>query len=110
MRSSTAIASTILNFVVLAKPSAAFSPASTPFIRSSAKLNYRSIHHGPDVEPLTEAERLGAEYTKMNKEFITNYGPGVLDGLSDNDSQFDGGDSEMGLTGDGVIGLQKLGR
>lgn len=46
----------------------------------------------------------------MSKDLITNYGPGVLDGFSDNDDQFDGGDSEMGLTGDGSIGLKKVGR
>ena len=46
----------------------------------------------------------------MSKDLITNYGPGVLDGFADIDNQFDGGDSEMGLTGDGTIGLQKVGR
>lgn len=46
----------------------------------------------------------------MSKDLITNYGPGVLDGFTDIDDQFDGGDSEMGLTGDGTIGLQKVGR
>lgn len=108
MPSSTVVASSALYFVLLAQPSAAFTPASNSYTRSSIKLNYRSIHHGPDVEPLTESERLGAY--KMNKSLITNFGPGVLDGLVDNDNQFDGGDSEMGLTGDGAIGLQQFGR
>ena len=67
-------------------------------------------HHGPDVEPLTEEEKLGPAYTKMNKELINNFGPGVFDGFADVNDQFDGGDSEMGLTGDGTVGLKKLGR
>jgi len=78
--------------------------------RVRSPLFYRSIHHGPDVEPLTEEEKLGPDYTKMNKEFINNFGPGVFDGFADVNDQFDGGDSEMGLTGDGTVGLKKLGR
>jgi len=78
--------------------------------RVHSPLFYRSIHHGPDVEPLTEEERLGPDYTKMNKELINNFGPGVFDGFADVNDQFDGGDSEMGLTGDGTVGLKKLGR
>lgn len=53
---------------------------------------------------------MGADYTKMNKELINNFGPGVFDGFADVNDQFDGGDSEMGLTGDGTVGLKKLGR
>jgi hypothetical protein len=110
MSSSTAtILSSALYFVIFAQPSTyAFAPQSNSLSRTTS-LRYRSIHHGPDVQPLTEAERLGAEYTKMNKDLIINYGPGMFDGFADSD-QFDGGDSEMGLTGDGTTGLQKLGR
>ncbi len=78
--------------------------------RVHSPLYYRSIHHGPDVEPLTEEEKLGPDYTKMNKQLINNFGPGVFDGFADVNDQFDGGDSEMGLTGDGTVGLKKLGR
>lgn len=46
----------------------------------------------------------------MDKSLIQNYGPGVFDGFADINDQFDGGDSEMGLTGDGTIGMKKLGR
>ena len=53
---------------------------------------------------------MGSDYTKMNKELINNIGPGVFDGFADVNDQFDGGDSEMGLTGDGTVGLKKLGR
>jgi hypothetical protein len=107
--STTTILSSALYFVIFAQPSAnAFAPQSNSFSRTTS-LCYRSIHHGPDVQPLTEAEKLGAAYTKMNKDLIINYGPGMFDGFVDND-QFDGGDSEMGLTGDGTTGLRKLGR
>lgn len=111
MPSSILSLSSALSFLLLAETTSAFS--TTRFNSNSIRktnLFYRSIHHGPDVEPLTDVEKYGAEYTKMSKDLITNYGPGVLDGFSDNDDQFDGGDSEMGLTGDGSIGLKKVGR
>jgi hypothetical protein len=80
---------------------------------SQSKLNYRSMHHGPDVEPLTELEKLGASATKLDKDKIQRYGPGDFIQYFDDGSQdvvFDGGDSEMGLSGDGTSGLKKIGR
>jgi hypothetical protein len=78
---------------------------------SSVELKYRSLHHGPDIEPLTDMEKLGQEYTKLSKDKIDRFGPGDFNDFSDFPmDQFDGGDSDMGLSGDGIIGLQKLGR
>jgi len=70
------------------------------------------MYHGPDVEPLTELEKLGASATKMDKDKIQRYGPGDFTQYVDDGSQdiFDGGDSEMGLSGDGSSGLKKIGR
>jgi hypothetical protein len=48
--------------------------------------------------------------TKMSKELLDRFGPGSWEQLNDHDDQFDGGDSEMGLTGDGTLGMRKLGR
>ena len=76
---------------------------------SSIELRYRSLHHGPDIEPASEQE--GYEFTKMSKDKIDRFGPGDFNEFSDFPlDQFDGGDSEMGLSGDGRIGLQKFGR
>lgn len=76
---------------------------------SSTKLNYRSLHHGPDVDPSSIIER---DSTKMEKDKIRHYGPGDFDQYVDHDTSdlFDGGDSEMGLAGDGNLGLRRIGR
>ncbi|KAL7473428.1 hypothetical protein ACHAXS_014035 [Conticribra weissflogii] len=78
---------------------------------SKTALSYRSLHHGPDIEPLTDIEKLGPDYTKLSKDELDRYGPKDLSQFGDFPSdQFDGGDSEMGLAGDGTVGLRKLGR
>ena len=98
----------------------ASSPSANAFViershtRSSlsTQLNYRSLHHGPDVEPLTHIERQGVDFTKMPKDKLDRYGPGSFDQYSDNIASndiFDGGDSEMGLAGDGQNGLRQIG-
>lgn len=92
---------------------AAFSPQRFHGLKPTfqTQLNYRSMYHGPDVEPLTELEKLGASATKMDKDKIQRYGPGDFTQYADDGSQdiFDGGDSEMGLSGDGIL-LKKIGR
>ena len=47
----------------------------------------------------------------MDKDKINNYGPGDFNEYVDHDRTdlFDGGDSEMGIFGDGNNGLQKFG-
>jgi len=76
----------------------------------TTQLNYRSLHHGPDVEPLTDMERLGADFTKMPKDKLDRFGPGNFEQYTDSTSNdFDGGDSESGLVGDGQTGLRKFG-
>ncbi len=104
-------------FLLATSPSpivTAFSAQQFPKLNliSQTHLNYRSMHHGPDVQPLTELEKLGASATKMDKDKIQRYGPGDFHQYTDDGSQdiFDGGDSEMGLSGDGYSGLKKIGR
>ena len=68
----------------------------------------RDNAHRPDVGPLTDVDRLGADATKMDKDQIQHYGPSSLDDYVDTPDTpdlFDGGDSEMGLFGDGQNGL-----
>jgi len=92
----------------------AFSHTSTKSHQtiSSTELKYWSLHHGPDVEPLSDEEKQGAAFTKMDKDKIHQYGPGDFSQYTDHHSSdlFDGGDSEMGLSGDGNSGLRKFGR
>ncbi len=76
----------------------------------STQLSYRSLHHGPDVEPLTDMEKLGVDFTKMPKDKLDRYGPGNFDQYADSTSNdFDGGDSETGVVGDGQSGLRQFG-
>jgi len=86
-------------------------PRNLQQVSSSTQLMYRSLYHGPDVEPLTDAER-SPDFGKMDKDKIHRYGPGDFAQYVDHHSSdlFDGGDSEMGLSGDGNVGLQKFGR
>jgi hypothetical protein len=111
MMTSPAIASFALALVVCpAHFAVAFSHACTkPHSDSSTQLKYRSLHHGPDVDPSSEIER---DFTKMDKDKIIHYGPGDFTHYVDYDSSdlFDGGDSEMGLAGDGNLGLRRFGR
>lgn len=77
---------------------------------STTQLGYRSLHHGPDVEPLTEMEKQGVDFTKMPKDELDRFGPGSFDQYADSTSNdFDGGDSETGLVGDGQSGLRQIG-
>jgi hypothetical protein len=115
MISSTAFASLALSWAASQAPlAAAFSSQACPKthrISSSSELRYRSLHHGPDVEPLSDMEKQGAVATKMDKDKIMHYGPGDFSQYEESSSSdlFDGGDSEMGLSGDGQY-LRKIGR
>lgn len=48
------------------------------------------------------------EANKMEKKDIQSYGPGNFEGFVDFD-EFDGGDGQMGVAGDGDKGLEKMG-
>mmetsp|Transcript_18454 Transcript_18454/g.32480 ORF Transcript_18454/g.32480 Transcript_18454/m.32480 type:complete len:145 (+) Transcript_18454:150-584(+) len=116
MMSSTAFVSLALSLAIsLAPLTAAFSHTLTHSrLVSSTELKYRSLHHGPDIEPLSDMEKQGADSTKMDKDRIDRYGPEDFSQYADTTStnMFDGGNSEIGLTsdGDGNVGLHKLGR
>ena len=109
MMTSSAFASLALSWAVSpAHFAAAFSGAFTiPRYVSSVKLNYRSLHHGPDVDPSSNIE---SDSTKMDKDKIHHYGPGDFTQYVDHDISDHGGDSEMGLAGDGNLGLRRIGR
>jgi len=118
MSTPSTAASVALTLAFASAPSAnAFSTSADIHLPSNVhrssptKLGYRSLHHGPDIEPLTDVEKLGADFTKLSPDQIDRYGPKDLSQFGDFPAdQFDGGDSEMGLAGDGSIGLRKLGR
>jgi len=58
-----------------------------------------------DDNPDPEAESF--EATKMDKSQIKNFGAGSLEGFVDF-QEFDGGDGQMGVAGDGQKGLEKM--
>lgn len=110
-RRSALVVSCVLAFQVLSPSVDAFAithaSKSNP---STTQLGYRSLHHGPDVEPLTEMEKQGVDFTKMPKDELDRFGPGSFDQYPDSTSNdFDGGDSETGLVGDGQYGLRQIG-
>ena len=109
MKTSSAFTSLVLVMAVSpAHFAVAFSQAhAKPRYVSSAPLKYRSLHHGPDVDPSSE---IGSDSTKMDKEKIRHYAPGDFAHYVDPSDLFDGGDSEMGLAGDGNLGLRRIGR
>jgi hypothetical protein len=111
MMKSSAFASIAMSLALIPSHFAgAFCGASTIHhsrYSSSTKLNYRSLHHGPDVDPSSKIDR---DSTKMEKDKIRHYGPGDFAQYVDPSDLFDGGDSEMGLAGDGNVGLRRIGR
>jgi len=111
---SSAFTYIAMSLVEFAQFAGAFYGASTTLnsghVSSSTKLYYRALHHGPDVPD--HSSNIERESTKMDKDKIRHYGPGDFDQYVDHDSSdlFDGGDSEMGLAGDGNLGLRRIGR
>lgn len=66
----------------------------------SAELN------APDANPDPEAE--SREATKMAKDQVKSYGPGSFEDFVDFSNEFDGGDGQMGVAGDGNNQLEKM--
>ena len=61
--------------------------------------------NAPDSSPDPDAE--SREATRMDKSEVTSYGPGSFAGFVDF-NEFDGGDGQMGVSGDGKTGLDKM--
>eukprot|EP00984_Skeletonema_dohrnii_P026183 scaffold15490_cov177-Skeletonema_dohrnii-CCMP3373.AAC.1 len=53
---------------------------------STTQLSYRSLHHGPDVQPLTDMEKQGVDFTKMPKDKLDRFGPGNFDQFAEGHS------------------------
>lgn len=62
--------------------------------------------YSEDGNPDPEAE--SREATKMTKDQIENFGPGTLADYVDFGDEFDGGDGQMGVAGDGNKQLEKM--
>lgn len=62
--------------------------------------------YAPDSNPNPEEE--SREATKMDKSQVERYGPGSLADYVDFGDEFDGGDGQMGVAGDGNKGLEKM--
>lgn len=61
--------------------------------------------HAPDATPVPDEE--SREHNKMAKEDIVSAGPGSWDDYVEF-NEFDGGDGQMGVAGDGSKGLEKF--
>ena len=73
-RRSAIVIGCALALLLSSSPSAdAFANMHASRNNFSTQLSYRSLHHGPDVEPLTEMERLGADFTKMPKDMLDRF-------------------------------------
>lgn len=91
---------------------AAFAPARPPAARALSSTPLRgylddltSDLYAPDGNPDVEAD--SREATKMDKSMVDRAGPGSFEGFVDFD-EFDGGDGQMGVAGDGQKGLEKM--
>lgn len=60
------------------------------------------------VDDVPDVEQESFEATKMAKEQVDRYGAGTFEGFVDF-NEFDGGDGQMGVAGDGSKGLDKMG-
>ena len=101
---------TLVNFkhFLLSCPTVPFSPS--PLISRSTKLagyldDLSSELYSPDANPNPEEE--SREATKMDKSNIANYGVGDWSSFVDFE-EFDGGDGQMGVAGDGTCRLNLL--
>ena len=88
----------------------AFSPVSKASSSSSSSLmgyldDLTSDLHAPDSNPIPEEE--AREANVMAKGDVKNSGPGSWDSYVEF-NEFDGGDGQMGVAGDGSKGLDKF--
>lgn len=65
-----------------------------------------------DITPTDESKKANPErdsydFNKMDKEEVDRYGPGNLEDFVDFE-EYDGGDGQMGVAGDGKAGLEKV--
>ena len=89
----------------------AFTTSPPPVRQSCAPLNgyldnLSSELYGEDPNPDPDAESRDA--TKMDKEKLDRYGPGSFEDFVDFSNEFDGGDGQMGVAGDGNSQLEKM--
>lgn len=84
--------------------------SSTRRARSTAVFGYLDDLtpelYAPSNEPDVEKTR---ESTNLSKDRVDRYGPGDFDDYVDFGDEFDGGDGQMGVAGDGNKKLEKIG-
>lgn len=91
----------MMKLAILFSTAAAFSPA-TKIITNTKLSGYlddlSSELYGPDANPIPEEE--SREATKLGKDKVDNYGVGDWNSFVEFE-EFDGGDGQMGVAGDG---------
>jgi len=104
-------ASTILFLAGASCSQAAFMPHVNTARRSVAVRGYLDDLtpdlYAPSNDP--DVEKTSKEATDMAKDKIENFGPAGFDEYVDFGDEFDGGDGQMGVAGDGNKSLEKLG-
>jgi hypothetical protein len=90
----------------------AFVPSRLPMARSTSSTplggyldNLSRDLNAADSNPIPDEE--SREANKMDKSQIVSYGPGSFKDFVDF-NEFDGGDGQMGVAGDGQKGLEKI--
>jgi len=81
--------------------------------RQSMAIKGRLDDLSKDITPTDESKKANPErdsydFNKMDKEEVDRYGPGNLEDFVDFE-EYDGGDGQMGVAGDGKAGLEKIG-
>lgn len=90
---------------------AAFVSSRSPMASTTPLFGYlddlASELNAPDSNPNPEEE--SREANAMARDQIVNAGPGTMADFKDFGDEFDGGDGQMGVAGDGNKGLEKMG-
>jgi len=104
--------STVLFLSTATASVSGFVPSTSTNARSSSTAAYGYLDdltselYAPVDEPDIELTR---ENTNLPKDQIDRYGPAGFKDFVDFDDEFDGGDGQMGVAGDGNKGLEKIG-
>ena len=86
---------------------AASSPSSLVVVKGY--LDDLSKELKPKAPDQYDSETESLEATNLDRNLIDRYGPGTLKDFVDFNDEFDGGDGQMGVAGDGQKGLEKIG-
>ncbi len=100
-----ALGSAPANIDAFAPCVSSFNARQSPFVLMGYLDDLSKDLYAPDDNP--DIEATSREATKMAKDQVKSYGPGSFQDFVDF-NEFDGGDGQMGVAGDGNTKLEKL--